>query len=83
MVYTVDALVIVGVPEILPLPVFRVRPVGKLGLIEYTNVPSPPLAVTGVNALIATFCTATLFETACTVSNAPGTTSMLKLLLVV
>ena len=60
--YTVDTLVIVGVPEILPLLVLIVNPVGRAGLIEKTNAPSPPLAVTGVNALIATFCTATLFE---------------------
>ena len=33
----------------------NVNPAGKLGLIAYVNVKYPPLAVTGVNAVIVVF----------------------------
>ena len=45
----------VGVPVISPVAVFSVKPVGRAGNIEYTNVPSPPEPRTGVNAVTATF----------------------------
>ena len=39
-------------PVILPVPLANCSPVGKLGLTENTNVPSPPVPVTGVTGVI-------------------------------
>ena len=41
-----------GVPVILPVLLSNCNPEGKLGLTENTNVPSPPVPVTGVTGVI-------------------------------
>jgi hypothetical protein len=43
----VTAMGALGVPEILPVVVEKVRPAGSVGLIARVSVPSPPEAVTG------------------------------------
>ena len=54
-VYSVCPLAVVVVPAMLPSTVLKINPVGNAGLIEYTNVPTPPEAVTGLNAVNAAF----------------------------
>ena len=51
-------------PEIDPVAVFIESPSGSAGRIENTYAVTPPLAVTGVNAVAATFCSRVL-ETIC------------------
>ena len=41
-VYVADAVAVVGDPVIAPVPVFKLKPVGKAGLTEY-EVAIPPL----------------------------------------
>ena len=41
-----------GVPEIPPVEILNVSPLGKLGLIEKVVDPLPPAEVTGVNGVI-------------------------------
>jgi hypothetical protein len=73
-VNAVCARVTEAVPEIRPVPVFIVSPVGRLGLIEYVSVPYPPLPVTGVNPDSATNWVRILDATACTVITGPALT---------
>jgi hypothetical protein len=73
-VNTVCGKVAVAVPDISPVAVLSVNPVGKLGLIEYVSVPYPPLPVTGVNPDSATNCVSIRDATACTVTTGPALT---------
>ena len=73
-VNTVCARVTEAVPDIAPVPAFMVSPEGKLGLIEYVNVPYPPLPVTGVNSDSATNCVRILDATAWTENTGPALT---------
>lgn len=50
-VYVADAVIWVGVPEIEPVEVEKVRPVGSVGVIDH-DVTVPPLEV-GVAVVIA------------------------------
>ena len=63
----VDSIDAVGVPVIAPVVLLKVYPAGKLGLIEYVKGVTPPVAVTGVNAIAATFLVNVLLLTACVV----------------
>ena len=58
-------------------------PAGSAGLIENVKGAIPPLAVTGVNAVNAIVLINVLLATACTVTNAGGNISKLKVLLLV
>ena len=49
-----------GVPEIKPVAVLSVNPVGSAGLTEYVKVPKPPVPLTGLNAVAATLCVSVL-----------------------
>ena len=78
-------LIAVGVPLIRPFDVLKDKPTGKLGLIAKVSVPpNPPLAVTGVNVVGATFIVNETVGIACTVEIAGGasTVSVKDLLLV-
>ena len=47
----------VGVPEIVPVEVLKIRPVGNVPVVMlYVRVPVPPLPVTGVKLVMAWFC---------------------------
>ena len=50
-VYVATTVAVVGVPVITPVPVLRLSPAGKAGLIEY-DVGAPPLLL-GELAVIA------------------------------
>ena len=41
-IYVATAVAVVGVPVIMPVPVFKLKPAGKAGLTEY-EVGAPPL----------------------------------------
>ena len=58
-----------GVPVICPVVLLKLSPVGKLGETVNIKGASPPVAVTGVNAVAATDCVSDLLLTDCTVSN--------------
>ena len=53
--YVVKLLVALGVPLTNPFAVLNVSPAGNAGSIAYVNVLYPPLALTGVTAVIAVF----------------------------
>ena len=55
-VYVVAIVAMLGVPEICPLAVLNINPAGNVGLIANTNAGTPPVAVTGINAVAAAFC---------------------------
>ena len=65
-------LVVLGVPIICPLVLRKVKPVGKLGLTLNVYAPTPPLAVTGINAVAATFCVNVLVAIVAVTINAGG-----------
>ena len=66
-VCTVAILNIEGVPVICPVDVLKLNPVGSAGLMPNTFTPSPPVAVTGVNAVAAVPCVSVLVAIACVV----------------
>ena len=76
-------MIIVGVPEIYPVLVLNINPVSVVifGVIEYVYAPSPPLPLTGLKLVTATFFTVTLLETSTLVLNANANTSKLNVLL--
>ena len=82
-VYVALALDSVAVPDTSPVEVLKLRPAGNAGLIENVKGIMPPLAVTGVNAVNAIVLIKVLLATACTVINAGGSISKLKVLLLV
>ena len=73
----------VAVPEIEPLVVLRVNPAGRAGATAQDNAPVPPVAVTGVNAVIATPLVNVRVGTAKTVTTGTALTDRLKDLLLV
>jgi hypothetical protein len=50
----VEILAVVGVPEIAPVELFKLKPAGSAGVIEKVLVPNPPEVVTGVKVVAAT-----------------------------
>ena len=70
-------------PDTCPVEVLKLRPAGNSGLIANVKGAMPALAVTGVNAANAIVLIRVLLETACTVINAGGNISKLKVLLLV
>ena len=64
------ALTCEGVPDICPVDVLKVNPVGKLGLMASVTVPNPPLTATGVNGVTAVFWVSVLVAMACVVISA-------------
>ena len=67
-----------AVPLIAPLVVFRLRPVGKPGLMAQAKGAVPPLAVTGVNGVAATFFTNVVLATACVTVSTGGVMAMVN-----
>lgn len=49
-----EILAVVGVPEIAPVELFKLKPAGSAGVIEKVLVPNPPEVVTGVKVVAAT-----------------------------
>ena len=68
----VEADVTVGVPDISPVDVSRVRPVGRLGEIEYVGLPVKLLAV-NVTGVIAEPTVADTVDTDAAMAGAPAT----------
>ena len=54
-VYVIAPLLIVGVPEIAPVELLKVSPVGSAGLIAKVKGVTPPVAEIGIKALTAVF----------------------------
>jgi hypothetical protein len=82
-VWTVAILETLGVPVICPVDELKLNPVGNAGLILNTLAPSPPVAVTGVNAEIAVPCVNVLVAIACVVASGdePESTVNVKVVL--
>ena len=55
ILYVILELVVLGVPIICPLELKKVNPVGNVGLTLKEYGVIPPVAVTGINAVVATF----------------------------
>jgi hypothetical protein len=82
-VWTVAILETDGVPVICPVDELKLRPAGSAGLMLNTFVPSPPVAVTGVNAVAAVPCVSVLVAIACVVDKGdePESTVNVKVVL--
>lgn len=64
----------VGVPDICPFDVLKLRPLGNAVLSAYVKYPVPPVAVTGVNALAAIPLVKVVLGIACTITICAGKT---------
>ena len=73
-VYVTGPLTSVGVPDICPFDVLKLRPPGNAVLSAYVKYPVPPLAVTGVNAVATTPFVKVVLGIACTVIICDGKT---------